>query len=357
MDEVRLSFLRRLIATPGPSGFEQPVQQVIYELVEPYSDEVRRDTHGNLIAALNAAGKPRVMLTAHCDELGFLIRYSDELGFLYFSPIGAHDPASLPGDRVIISTPSGPVPGVVGGHVGRRPVHLTGEPEFNFPGVSELWIDIGASSREEALKRVPPGSAAVRAATLETLYEDIVVSHALDNRLGVFTIVEAMRSIFTQQDRLKAGIFLVTTAQEEVGARGIRTVAHAIDPQIAIVVDLTFTSDFPGAAKHAIGDLRINGGPVLTMGANINPRVYRRLVQAAEDADLHWQISPQVSQTFTDTDMLQLTRSGVATGLVSIPGRYIHTASEVASLKDMEQAAEIIARFVLALDENVDLIP
>ncbi len=354
MDESRVSFLRRMIASPSPSGFEQPVQQVIREEIRQYTDEVRTDVHGNVIAALNPSGQPRVMLEAHCDELGFLIRYIDDQGFLYFGTIGGFDPSTLPGNRVKIQTPAGPVLGVIG----RKPAHLlSGEDRSKAPRLSELWIDIGASSKEEAQQLVPLGSAATRAAELEPLHGDLVVSRALDDKSGIFTVVEAMRRIHEQRASLKAGAFFVSAVQEEVGLRGARTSAHGVDPLIAIAVDVTFTSDHPGTSKQEIGDVRLNGGPVLSVGGNINPRVYQMLIKAATDAGIAYQIDPQSSHTGTDTDVIQVTRSGVATGLVSIPCRYLHTGSEIVSLKDIDQAADVIARFVLALDQEVNVIP
>lgn len=354
MDEARIAFLRKMIATPSPSGFEQPVQQVIREEIRNYTDEVRTDVHGNVIAALNPTGKPRVMLTAHCDELGFLVRYIDGDGFIYFAPIGGFDPSTLPGNRVEIHTPSGPVLGVIG----RKPAHLlSGEERGKAPKLSELWIDIGAANKEEAQQLVPLGSVATRAAQLEPLRNDLVVSRALDNKSGIFTITEAMRRIHAKRNELKAGVFFVSAVQEEVGMRGARTGAYSVEPLIAIAVDVTFTSDHPGTSKTEIGDVKLNGGPVITIGGNINPRVYQMLIKTANDAGFAWQIDPQASHTGTDTDVIQVARGGVATGLVSIPCRYLHTGSEIASLKDIDEIAELLARFVLSIDADTNVIP
>ncbi len=202
---------------PKPSGFEQRVQQVIREDVSRYSDEIRTDVHGNVIAALNAGGNPRVMLEAHCDELGFLVRYIDEGGFIYFAPIGGFDPSTLPGERVQIHVGDAAILGVIG----RKPAHLLhGEERTQAPKLSELWIDIGAESKEEAQRLVHIGSVATRAAQLEYLRGNLVVSRALDDKSGVFTIAEAMRRIHEQRDKLKAAVFFVSAVQEEIGLRG-----------------------------------------------------------------------------------------------------------------------------------------
>jgi endoglucanase len=353
-DESQLSLFRRLIASPSPSGFEQPIQAVIREAVDMFTDEVRTDVHGNVIATLNPAGRPRVMLTAHCDELGFLIRYIDEQGFLYFAPIGGYDPSTLPGERVQIQGPDGLVLGVIG----RKPVHsLEHDEREKAPKMKDLWIDIGASGREEAQKRAPVGSIATRAAQLETLHGDLVVSRALDDKSGIFAVLEATRRISEQRERLKASVSFVSAVQEEVGSRGAVTSAYSVEPDIAIAVDVTPTTDHPMTSKQEMGEVKINGGPVITIGGFINPRVYQLLVSVTKEAGLAYQVDPQSAYTWTDTDNIQVARSGVATGLVSIPCRYLHTGSEIVSLKDVDQVATVLANFVLALEKETNIIP
>ena len=354
MEESRIAFLQRLINSPSPSGFEQRVQQVIREEMQLYTDEQRTDVHGNVIAALNPNANPRVMLTAHCDELGFLVRFIDEKGFIYFATIGGFDPSTLPGERVQIHTAKGPILGVIG----RKPVHLLQSDERGkAPKLSEMWIDIGVNHKEEAQELVAIGSIATRAAQLEKLHGDLVVSRALDDKSGVFTVVEAMQRLHGQREKLKAGVFFVSAVQEEVGLRGAHTSAFGVDPLIAVAVDVTFTSDHPQTSKNEIGDIRLTGGPVISIGGRINPRVYQMLIDAADEAGIAYQIDPQASGTGTDTDVIQVSRAGVATGLLSIPCRYLHTGSEIVSLKDIDEIAELLSRFVLALDAQTNVIP
>ena len=354
MDKSRIEFLQRLIASPSPSGFEQAIQEVIRKEIRQYTYEVRSDVHGNVIASLNPEGSPRVMLTAHCDELGFLIRYIDEQGFLYFAPIGGFDPSTLPGERVHIHTSTGTLLGVIGS----KAVHLKdSEERSQVPKLKNMWIDIGVSSREEAQQLVPLGSVATRAAQLEMLRGELVVSRALDNKSGIFSIIEAMRLLHEQHDMLKASVYFVSTVQEETGLRGARTSTYEINPQIALTVDVTFTSDHPETSKQLLGDVKLNGGPGLTIGGFTNPRVYQLLVAAATDAGIPYQYDIQAGYTGTDNDNVQVSRGGVATGLINIPCRYMHTGSEIVSLKDIGNTAELMARFVLALDEQTNLIP
>jgi len=354
MNESRVAFLKRLVASPSPSGFEQPAQQVVREEIQQFADEVHTDVMGNVIATLNPSGSPRVMLTAHCDELGFLIRYIDERGFLYFSPIGGFDPSTLPGERVHVHAPSGPLPGVLG----RKPIHLMNDKErTKAADIAEMWIDIGVANKAEAQELVPLGCVATRANQLEQLRGDLVVSRGMDNKSSILAIVEAMRLLHEQRAQLKAGVFFVASVQEEIGGGGAALAAHGIDPQIALTVDVTFASDHPQTTEVELGDVKLGGGPTITTGAFVSPRIFQLLKETAQTAGMAYQLDLQAGATHTDNDAVRLTRSGIATGLLNLPCRYMHSSSEVVSLKDIEQTGKLMARFVLNLDETTNLIP
>ena len=352
--ETQYALLQRLVASPSPSGFEQRAQQVVREAVQAYADEVRTDVHGNVIASLNPNGYPRVMLTAHIDELGFLIRYIDEQGYLYFAPIGGYDAATLPGARVIVYTPGGPVSGVIG----CRAAHLlSSEERGKAPPIEDMWIDIGATSQQEAQGLVALGSAATRAAQLELLRGDLVVSRALDNKSGICAIIEALRRLHERREQLQAAVFLVSAVQEENGSRGSQTSAYTIDPQVALTVDVTFASDHPQTSKIQLGDVKLGGGPGITIGGYVNQRIYGGMMAIAEKAHIPYQYDIQSSRTGTDNDNIQVTRGGIATGLLNIPCRYMHSSSEVVSLKDIDATAELMAQFVLSLNKETNLMP
>lgn len=354
MDESRVAFLQRLVASPSPSGFEQPAQAVVRAEVQQFADEVRTDVMGNVIATLNPGGTPRVMLTAHCDELGFLIRYIDERGFLYFSPIGGFDPSTLPAERVYVHTPSGPLLGIIG----RKAIHLMeGKEREQAPDLKEMWIDIGVSDRAEAQELVPLGCVATRAHQLERLRGELVVSRGMDNKSSVLAIMEAMRLLHAQRDQLKAAVFFVSSVQEEIGGSGAALAAHSIEPQVALTVDVTFGSDHPQTSEMLLGDVKLGAGPTITTGAFVSPRVFQLLTETAQAAGMHYQLDLQAGRTWTDNDSVRLAHAGVATGLLNLPCRYMHSSSEVVSLKDIEQTGELMARFVLALDEQTKLIP
>jgi putative aminopeptidase FrvX len=354
MDDTRFALLTRLVANPSPSGFEQPVQQVVREEIRSFADEVRTDVMGNVIGVLHGSGRPRIMLTAHCDELGFLIRAIDERGFLYFSPIGVFDPCTLVGERVRVHTPSGSLPGVLG----RKPIHLlTAKEREQAPDLAQMWIDIGVGSKAEAQALVAPGCVATRAHELERLREDLVVSRGMDNKSSVLALVGALRLLHEQRDRLKAGVFFVSSVQEEIGGQGAALAAYGIDPDLALTVDVTFASDHPQTSEIELGDVRLGRGPALTTGAFVSPRVFQLLREVAEAAGIAYQLDVQASCTFTDNDSVRLARAGIATGLLNLPCRYMHSSSEVVSLQDIAQTSLLIAQLVLSLDAQTSLLP
>ncbi|MCD6575528.1 M42 family metallopeptidase [Candidatus Aerophobetes bacterium] len=352
MDEKSLLFLKRLIETPSPSGFEQPLQRVIRERLKESADEIRTDVHGNVIAVKNPGGKPRIMLAAHCDEVGFMVKYIDENGFIYFSSIGGVDAHIVPGQRVKIHTDSGDILGVVG----KKPIHAMEEEEKKkVVKLSEQWIDIGLSGRKEVEKVVKIGDPVTFSVGLEKLQGDIVVARGLDDKMGTFIICEVLRSLSSLS--FPAAIFIASTVQEEIGLRGARTAAYFINPDVGIAIDADLASDFPTMDKKKEGEIRVGKGPVLTRGPNINPRVGQMLIKIAEEKNIPHQISGESRATPTDANVIQINRSGVAAGLVSVPVRYLHTPVEIISLGDIENTINLLKEFVLEVKREESFIP
>jgi endoglucanase len=350
MNEDQFAFFQKLVETTGPSGYEEQTQRVWKQRVEGVAAEVNSDALGNAVAVLNPGGEPRVMLDAHIDELGFQIRYIDDDGYLYFHTIGGFDAATLIGNRVSIMGKNGPVLGVVGG---RKPIPLLDADERKkSPDIKKMWIDIGASSRAEAEDLIDIGDAGGRVHAMNRLQGNMVASAALDDRIGSYVIAETVRALAAQ--KLNAAVYAASSVQEEIGLRGARVNAYAAEATVGIAVEVTWTTDHPDAPKTQDGDIRIGRGPVLTRGANTNRRVYQRLADAARAVGVPYQVQAYARGTPTDQDVMQLTRRGMATGLISIPTRYLHTASEVASLDDIDAAVVVLSRFVQDLDGNAD---
>jgi putative aminopeptidase FrvX len=352
MRRESLAFLEQLVNAPSPSGFEQSAQSVVREYVSQFADEVRTDVMGNVIAVLNPDGKPRVMLAGHCDEIGFMIRYITDQGFLHFSPIGGVDAHLVPGQKVHIHTSRGPILGVVG----KKAIHLMeAEERKKVLQFHQQWIDIGAASRKQAEKRVSVGDPVTFATTFERLDGDIAVARGFDDKMGSFVVMEALR--LASRGKPKAALFAVSTVQEEVGLRGATTSAFALEPDVAVAVDVTHGTDYPDADKKRFGDVKLGAGPVLHRGPNMNPIVARRLTSAAEKSRVAHQLVGVPGRSGTDAWAMQLARGGVATSVVSVPLRYMHTPIEVLHLRDLEGAAKLLAAFVAGLTPNVDFIP
>jgi tetrahedral aminopeptidase len=347
-------FLENLLAAPGPSGYEGPVRKVWAEAAKGFADQVRTDVHGNCIAVHNPQGDPAVMLAGHMDELGFLIIHIDDNGYLYFDTIGGFDLAIVPGRKVRIQTRKGSVLGVLG----KKPIHLMAAAERGkvLPK-HELWIDIGVENGEEARKLVEIGDSATYDANFEVLRGDLVVSRGLDNKMGAYIAAQTVRRVARSKRQCKAALYGVATVQEEIGTRGAITSTFGIGPLVGIALDVTWAMDHPGVDKRKVGDVRLGGGPVITRGANVNPVVFERLVAAAKKKKIPYQVQAEPGATGTDARSIQLSGSGVATGLVSVAQRYMHTPVEVLSLRDLDHTVALLSEFVLGLDSKVDFTP
>jgi putative aminopeptidase FrvX len=270
-----IRFLERLLDAPGPSGFESRPARIWREEAESFATDVRADVSGNSMAAVNPDGAPRVMLAGHVDEIGLMITHVDDEGFLYFAGIGGWDSQVLVGQRVRILAQGGDVLGVIG----KKPIHLLKtEEKDKVTKIEDLWIDIGAKDREATQRRgVRVGDPCVLEAPALELNEDLIASRAIDNRIGAFVVLEALRLLAA--DPPAASVTAVATSQEEIGysGGGARTSAYAVDPAVALVVDVTFATDSPGVEKKELGDHKLGGGPVLSRGSAAHPLVFERL--------------------------------------------------------------------------------
>ncbi len=347
-----LKFLEELLNTPSPSGFEQPVQGLVKKQMETLADQINVDVHGNLIAVKNPSGSPRIMVAAHCDEVGFMVKHISSEGYIYFAAVGGVDASILPGRNVEIHTRKGIVPGVIG----KTPIHLLrGEEKKKKPEIYNMCIDTGAGDKKELEEIVEIGDVITFEGNFRKLKNNMVSGRSFDDKAGVFTLTEMMRSLSGKN--IKPAVFAVSTVQEEVGLRGATTSAYKIEPDAGIAIDVDFSSDYPDTDKKRIGDISLGKGPVLSRGANINPVLGGMLIKTASSANIPFQISGSPRATGTDANVMQLSRSGVATALVGIPNRYMHTPVEVVSIDDMKNAAELLSSFIAGINGEVDFTP
>jgi putative aminopeptidase FrvX len=341
------AFLSELLHARSPSGYEFEAQQVFDRHVKPAADQYARDALGNRLATLHPGGDPVLMFAGHMDELGLIITYVNKDGFLYFDTIGGHDRSVISGRRVIIQTAAGPVKGVTG----RRAIHLMDENDRKkVPEIHEIWIDIGARSKKAALARVSIGDVATYDHEFELIHGSIGASRAFDNKVGAYIVGETLIRLAASKKKLRARVVAVATSQEEIGVRGATTSAYAVNPHIAVAVDVGHATDHPDCDNRKYGETKLGGGPIICRGPNINPKVYARLLTAAKKLKIPYQLEADPRPTGTDARAIQMGRGGVATGLVSVPLRYMHTPSEVVDLADVERCVRLFVGFALSLE-------
>lgn len=352
MNPESKDFLKQLVETPSPSGYEHEVQKLVRERIRPWCDSVRTDVMGNVFGLRNPEGRPRIMLAGHCDQIGFIIQFITEEGFLHIEPIGGVDPVVATSQRVSIMARHGLVPGVIG----RKAIHLMDdEDKKKVPKIHDLYLDIGARSKEEALELVAFGDAGVFVQPYIQLANERAVSMAFDNKMGTWIVTEVLRLLHGQ--RFAACVLGVSTVQEEIGLRGAQTSAFSSEAEVGIALDVAHGTDTPGIEKKRAGDFRVGGGPMISRGANINPRVFELLVAAAEAEGIPFQVASAAKGTGTDANVMQLTRGGMATGLLSVPLRYMHTPNELLALEDLENTARLLAAFCAGLKQEQDFTP
>ena len=352
MNSDSLEFLRTLLETPSPSGFEQRIQEVVRQYVAPFADSVSTDVHGNVIVARNPDAKLRVMLAGHCDQIGFLAQYIDEQGFVYVQPIGGWDPIVLIGQKLTVWTTSGPVFGAIA----RKPIHLLSDEERKqTPKLKDLWLDIGCRNKEEAAGLVKVGDPITLQLGYTEMRNQLASSPGMDNKTGLWVAIEALRR--TAPKKLNCGLFAVSTVQEEIGLRGATTSTYGVHPHVGIAIDVTHATDCPTIDKKQEGDIALGRGPVIYRGPNMNPRVVDKLLETAAAGEVPYQMAASGRATPNDANTMQISRGGVATGLVSIPNRYMHSPVEVISLEDIDRAADLLAGFALRMSGDESFVP
>ncbi len=352
MEASAKTFFQRILETPSPSGYEQPVQRLVREYVSGFADEVTTDLHGNVIACCNPGAKLRVMFAGHADQIGLLVTHINDEGFIYTNTIGGWDPQQLIGQRMTIYTANGPVPAVIA----RKPIHLLDQDERKqVVKTKELWLDIGAKKKEEATEVVRVGDPITLELGYQEMRNGLANSPGMDDKSGLWVCLEGLRR--AKSSALEVSLYAVATVQEEIGLRGATTSAYGVNPQVGIAVDVTHATDCPTIDKNQEGDVKLGGGPVIYRGPNMNPVVVEHLREAADNGDIKCQWAASGRGTGTDANAIQLSRAGVAAGLVSVPNRYMHSAVEMISLEDLDACADLLARFAASIKADTDFTP
>jgi endoglucanase len=355
MRKESVAFLERLLEAPSPSGYEQPAQRVFREYIAPFC-QVSSDVMGNVYGFIPGQGKdrPKVMLVGHSDEIGLQVKYIDDKGFIYFAAIGGVDAHLTPGKVVHIHTADGPLTGVVG----KRPIHLMDTKDRETVVKLEAqYIDIGAKDKKEAQKLVRVGDCITFSSSFTRLLGDRVASRGFDDKAGSFVVAEVLRLVAQEKKKPAVDLYGVSSVQEEIGLRGGTTSSYTVNPDIGICVEVDFATDQPDVERKHNGEVALGKGPILTRGANINHALFELLYSAAQKEKIAVQLTANPRATGTDANVMQISRGGVATALVKLPLRYMHTPVEVLSLGDLEQAARLIVAALKQIRLKSDFIP
>jgi putative aminopeptidase FrvX len=354
MEKSSKQFLIDLLNSPSPTGFEQPIQRVVRAHMKEYADVIDTDLHGNVICVLNPDAKRKIMIAGHCDQIGFMVKDINKDGFITLAPLGGIDPGVTPGSHLEVHSKKGKVLGVVG----RKPIHLQSADERDKMklDLEKFWLDIGAKDKKDAEKRVSIGDPITYKLGATELGNNLISSPGLDNKVGLFVTMEALR-LCKEAKITNVGIYAVSTVQEEVGLRGARTAAYSIDPEVGFGVDVTFATDDPGADLSKTCRCALGKGPLVSVGPNVNPVVSELLTVAGKKAKIPLQISPENRLLSNDANAIQINKGGVAAGHIGLPLRNMHTQVEVAHLGDLEQSAKLIATFIKGITPKTDFRP
>jgi putative aminopeptidase FrvX len=346
-----IAFLKRLLDAPGPSGFETLAGRSWRAEAEKFADKVSVDVAGNCIAEVNPGGKPTILIDGHIDEIGVIVQYIDDDGYVYISPIGGWDAQVLVGQRIRFIAGGGDVIGVVG----RKPIHLIKEPDREHAvKFTDIWVDVGARNRAEVEARLAVGDPGVIDSRVHDFPNNRIVSRSIDDRIGAFAALEALRRYSEKPGT--ARVVAAATTQEEIAwhGGGALVATNQIRPKLAIVVDVTFATDHPNIEKKEIGDHKLGGGPVLGRGALLSPVLFEMLRAAARARNIPFSVHAIGRDSATNADAIHVAQEGVATALVSIPNRYMHSPNEMVSLDDVDHTAELIAELCRMVDDKTD---
>lgn len=347
-------FLEDLLKAPSPSGCEAAASKVVQNFMAGIADKVEVDVMGNTIAILNPEKDIKIMLVGHIDQLGLQILSIDDNGFCRFNLVGGYDHNVLVGQRVVIHTQKGPIDGVLGS----KAIHLMNAEERKKAADSDnMWIDIGTKNKKETEELVSIGDYATFNLVPKMLKNDTITCPGLDDKAGVYITMRTLQILSKRKKDLQVGIYAVASVQEELGARGVEPVTYRINPTVGIAIDVVHASDHPNLKKDTMNNIVIGGGPVIAKGANCSPVVVKMIEEAAKAKEINIQPRMIAGATGTDARSIQLSGKGVATALICIPNRYMHTPVETVSLKDMEEIAVMLAEFICQIKTDTSFIP
>lgn len=348
MDKASYDFLKQLINTPSPSGFEERAAEIWKEYIGLMFYE--NDPYGGSYARIGHPNYPIVMLSGHIDEVGFMVNYVNSDGFVYVDMIGGVDPSVAVAKRVTIHNKNGPVKGIFG----KTAIHLSDKEDKN-PKLHQMFIDIGAKNREDAYKLVSIGDPVTFDVNFEEYPNNRIIGRGLDDRIGAWCVAETLKRLFYNSDNLKCLVVGVATIQEENGIYGARIAVEKVKPDMAIAIDVTHATDSPGISKEKCGDVKLGNGPSINIGSTSHKKLNSVLIDMAENNRIPLQLEASPRRSGTDADEFFRARGGIPTANISVPNRYMHTPVEMISLDDLENTVNLLVNFCLNIPKNLCL--
>lgn len=347
-------FLTQLLNTPSPTGFETAGQRVWLDYLKPYIDTYFTDTYGTVVGVVNPEAKYKVVIEAHADEISWFVNYITKEGYLYLRRNGGSDALIAPSKRVIIHTAKGPVPAVFGWPA----IHVRKVEQDKAPTIETIFLDCGAASDKEVEEMgIHVGCVVTFEDELMTLNGKFLVGRALDNRVGGFMIAEVARRLKEEGKTLPFALYIVNAVQEEIGLRGAEMIAHRIQPDVAIITDVTHDTQSPMYDKKTQGDLSCGKGPVVTYGPAVQGNLRDLIIDTARTKEIPFQRAAATRATGTDTDAFAYSTSGVASALISLPLKYMHTTVETVHEQDVENVINLIYETLLRIEDGHDFRP
>lgn len=351
MDKKSKKFLFEYLNNAAPTGFESSGQKIWLDYVRPYVDDYISDTYGTMVGVINPEAEYKVVIEAHADEISWFVNYISDTGYIYVVRNGGSDHMIAPSKRVNIHTDNGVVPGVFGWPA----IHVRDNKDTPSPTMKNIFIDVGAESKEEVEKLgIHVGSVITFEDELMELNGKYFTGRALDNRIGGFMIAEVARRLHEKKKKLPFGLYVVNAVQEEIGLRGAQMIAERIKPDVAIITDVCHDTHSPLYDKKESGDQKSGNGPVLTYGPAVQNNLLKEIIAVADKKKIPFQRAAASRSTGTDTDAFAYSNEGVASALISLPLKYMHTTVETVSKEDVENAIKLMYEFVTELKSGHD---
>jgi putative aminopeptidase FrvX len=349
MRSASMNFLKTLLTTPSPSGFESAAQRIWCDYVKQFADEVTTDAYGNAIAVINPGKRPRILFEGHMDEIGLMVKHITKEGMIYVQSIGGVDPALVRGKRVNIHTAKGVVRGVIGATA----IHLRDRGvEPKLPKMHEIFVDVGAKDDKDARKQLAVGDPITFVDDFEMLNKNIAVARALDDRIGCWIAAEVLRQVATSKVKPKCSIYAVSSIQEETGCHGAAMNVCNVKPDAAIITEVTHATDSPGIDPKRFGEVKLGEGPTVSIGREHHPVLVRRLRDVAKKEKIDIQIETFSNCGGTDAIAMWTKNGGTPASVIGLPLRYMHSTVEMADLRDLTKAVDWLTAFAQSVKAN-----